>query len=204
MFFLIKNKPQKTKNIQLPEIGEILMVRSYKNRNFRISVKPFEPVRVSFPYYMSFEKAEQELKNKIHWLVKSREKIKTIEEQINLNKENQPINNKGEEKQLRQAAKSYLPQRLGELARIHGFSYSKLTIRKTKTRWGSCSGKNSISLSLYLMRLPLELIDYVIMHELVHTLAHNHSRKFWQLLEQYLPGARVLEKKLKEQRIHIY
>lgn len=205
MFFLVKDKIQKIKTITLAEVGDVLLVQSPKNRNFRIAVKPFEPVRVSFPRLMSFEKAEQELYKKISWLLKSKAKIKIYEEQINLEKQKNGLTDKKiVEKELRKQAKNYLPGRVEQLARQHNLYYSKLTIRKSKTRWGSCSGRNHISLSLYLMRLPAEIIDYVIMHELTHTREHNHSKNFWNLLEHYLPGAKLLEKKLKNYRIQIY
>lgn len=205
MLFFIKDRTQRTKTVALENIGEILLVQSYKNRNFRISVKPFEPVRVSFPNYMSFEKAERELRNKIQWLSKTKAKISAYEAQLRENgQQSGTLNKKELEKNLRCEAKKYLPQRTAELAAQHGLRYSKLTIRNSRTRWGSCSARNSINLSLYLMRLPLELIDYVIMHELVHTIAHDHSKNYWNLLENYLPGARMLEKKLKQQRIQVW
>jgi predicted metal-dependent hydrolase len=205
MLFFIKDRTQRTRTVVLENIGEILLVQSYKNRNFRISVKPFEPVRVSFPNYMSFEKAEQELRNKLQWLSKTKAKIRVYETQTRENgQQGGPLNKKELEKNLRREAKKYLPPRTAELAARHGLRYSKLTIRNSRTRWGSCSARNSINLSLYLMRLSPELIDYVIMHELVHTIAHDHSKNYWSLLENYLPGARMLEKKLKQQRTQVW
>ena len=69
----------------------------------------------------------------------------------------------------RKEAKEYLPRRVKALAIDHNFNYQKLTIKNTKSRWGSCSFDNNINLSLHLMRISNELIDYVILHELVHT-----------------------------------
>jgi len=75
----------------------------------------------------------------------------------------------------RKEAKEYLPKRVKALAIDHDFNYQKLTIKNTKSRWGSCSFDNNINLSLHLMRISNELIDYVILHELVHTKVKNHS-----------------------------
>ncbi|MCB8963943.1 MAG: M48 family metallopeptidase [Bacteroidales bacterium] len=95
-------------------------------------------------------------------------------------------------------AKEYLPQRLQYLAQAMSFKYSKVTIRNTVSRWGSCSAKNSISLSLHLMKLPPELIDYVLLHELCHTEQKNHGPKFWELLNQKTEGrAKQLAKEVK-------
>jgi predicted metal-dependent hydrolase len=97
---------------------------------------------------------------------------------------------------MRFEAKKYLPARTLEIAQKHKLDVGKVTVRNNKTRWGSCSGKNNISLNIHLMRLPDELIDYVIYHELVHTKVKRHGRPFWMYLETLLPGAIKLDKKL--------
>ena len=79
-------------------------------------------------------------------------------------------------------AKKLLPPRLNELAKEHQFHFNKLTIRNNKRNWGSCSSKNNISLNLQMMKLPDELIDYILLHELVHTEIKNHSSEFWNRL----------------------
>jgi predicted metal-dependent hydrolase len=104
----------------------------------------------------------------------------------------------------RKEAKELLPKRTQELAKLHGFSYQKVTIKNTKTRWGSCSFVNNINLSLHLMRLPDYLIDYVILHELVHTKVKNHSHDFWSMLTEKASMSREYDKELKNHRIAIY
>ena len=96
----------------------------------------------------------------------------------------------------RAEAKKILPERVKLLAAKHGFTYRNLSVKKASTRWGSCSHDNNINLNLQLMRLPDELLDYVILHELVHTVEKNHQASFWKLLEKVLPGARKLDKQL--------
>ena len=81
-------------------------------------------------------------------------------------------------------ARKLLPGRLAELAARYGFQYGKVGIRNNKRNWGSCSGRNNISLNLQLMKLPDYLIDYVLLHELVHTKIKNHSPLFWQKLDK--------------------
>ena len=93
--------------------------------------------------------------------------------------------------------KKTLTSKLEQLAEEHGFRYNKVTIRTQRTRWGSCSPRNNISLNMKLVRLPDELMDYVILHELVHTHIHNHSKKFWAELDQYVGNAKVLAKRLR-------
>jgi predicted metal-dependent hydrolase len=81
-------------------------------------------------------------------------------------------------------AKQLLPFRLSELADKHGFSYQKVTIRNNRNNWGSCSSKNNISLNLQMIKLPDDLIDYILLHELVHTEIKNHSTAFWKRLDE--------------------
>ncbi len=94
-------------------------------------------------------------------------------------------------------AKAYLPPLVEKLGEQTGLRPSKLGIRKAKTRWGSCSAKNSISLSYYLMKLPPHLIEYVIIHELAHIKHKNHSQRFWGEVARHLPPYRALVKELR-------
>jgi len=104
----------------------------------------------------------------------------------------------------RKEAKDYLPLRVKKLAEKHKFEYKSVAIKNAKTRWGSCSFINNINLNLHLMRLPDHLIDYVILHELVHTKIKNHSRDFWQLLDVVCGNAKKLDREVKEYKIEIY
>jgi len=101
---------------------------------------------------------------------------------------------------MRWEAKVYLPKRLKELADKHGFKYENVSIKNASTRWGSCSSVNNINLNLHLMRVPEHLIDYVLLHELVHTVVKNHGEKFWLLLEQVYPNARKADKEMNNYR----
>lgn len=85
---------------------------------------------------------------------------------------------------LKKEAKIYLIKRTFELALKHEFKINTVKINSAKTRWGSCSFNNNINLSAYLLLLPLQLIDYIILHELCHTVEKNHSASFYNLLEK--------------------
>ncbi len=111
---------------------------------------------------------------------------------------------KAVERAWRKEAKAYLPERVDYLAKKNNFSFNRVRVQNSKTRWGSCSVENNINLSLHLMRLPGYLIDYVILHELVHTKVKNHGRNFWQLLDSVSGNAKKLDRKVKEYRTQIY
>lgn len=104
------------------------------------------------------------------------------------------------ERALKAEGSWLLPQRLETLAKTYGFAFSEVRIRKLSSRWGSCSHAKTITLSYYLMQLPWSLIDYVLVHELVHTKHLHHGPKFWQELENVLPNARALRKQIKEHK----
>ncbi len=99
---------------------------------------------------------------------------------------------------LQKEAREYLPQRVKELAHNHGFIYTSVRITSAKTRWGSCSAKNAINFTWYIMKLPLHLIDFIILHELCHTVHKNHGEKFHALLDKCTAGkAKAYSKELR-------
>lgn len=102
---------------------------------------------------------------------------------------------------LRAEAKRVLPVRLRELAQQHGFSYNAVRIKHNVSNWGSCSAKGNINLNLNLMRLPEELRDYVLLHELCHLRYLNHGPEFHALLESVCPNHRSLRRRLKEWKL---
>lgn len=111
---------------------------------------------------------------------------------------------KGIVEALRREAKKYLPKRVEEFAAKNGFTFNRVSIRNSKTRWGSCSSRNNINLNLHIMRLPEKLADYVILHELTHTVHKNHGKEFWSLLTEITGDGKGLAKKLRTYDIQIF
>ncbi len=99
---------------------------------------------------------------------------------------------------LRSQAEQLLPQRLAILAQKSGFDYNQVSIKRLKSRWGSCDQHKNIVLNLFLMQLPWELIDYVLVHELVHTEVMRHGPDFWEVMGSHLPAVKGLRKSLRE------
>lgn len=92
----------------------------------------------------------------------------------------------------------FLVERVKKLAFEHGFTCHKISVRNQKTRWGSCSSNKNISLNWKLIKTPLWVIDYVILHELAHTIHLNHSPSFWNLVAKVCPYYKQAEQWLKE------
>jgi|WetSurMetagenome_2_1015567.scaffolds.fasta_scaffold28455_2 predicted metal-dependent hydrolase len=100
---------------------------------------------------------------------------------------------------LKKTAAEYLNQKTYELARIMSVHYNRIAIRSQASRWGSCSAKNNLNFNWKLIFFEPEIVNYVIMHELSHTVHHNHSEKFYAFLEQFCPNYKALRKKLRKE-----
>ncbi len=92
---------------------------------------------------------------------------------------------------LRAQAEASLPGRLSELAELFDFNYRSVQVKRLSGRWGSCDGQKNIVLNLFLMQLPWELIDYVLLHELTHTEIMKHGPDFWASMARVLPDVQL-------------
>lgn len=184
------------KTVELKSVGTIKLERSRRARHISVSVRPFKGVRVAVPLDVSFARAQLFAQSKAGWIKKHVDKMKQMERAAKVLLENHPLD--------RQAARRRLVDRLNCLAVKYGFQYNRVFIKNQKTRWGSCSGKNNINLNVNLVRLPNELIDYTILHELVHTRVKNHGQRFWAQLDRLLGDARQLDRALNEYRFLLF
>ncbi|MBO4910152.1 MAG: M48 family metallopeptidase [Lachnospiraceae bacterium] len=100
--------------------------------------------------------------------------------------------------ELTERARDLFKRRVEYYAPFVGVTYGRISIRKQKTRWGSCSSKGNLNFNVALMRAPIEVLDYVVVHELCHRRHLNHSREFWSEVERVMPDYRRWEKWLKD------
>ncbi len=101
---------------------------------------------------------------------------------------------------LKQEAKSLLPDRLKAHAQRHNFTFHSVNVKQLRSRWGSCTSARDITLNCYLMQLPWELIDYVLLHELVHTKVLAHGKPFWEELARVVPDLPAKRKAIRAHR----
>jgi predicted metal-dependent hydrolase len=104
---------------------------------------------------------------------------------------------------LRDWLRADLAERLERNAPRLDVHHGRVAIRMQRTRWGSCSGRGNLNFNLRMMALPGSLRDYVVLHELAHMKIPNHSRKYWQFLEEFAPDARRAEEELKRYWVRI-
>lgn len=107
---------------------------------------------------------------------------------------------RGSLRALRLQAETLLPQRLHQLAEKHGYTYENVSVKRLKSRWGSCDQHRNITLNLYLMQLPWNCIDYVLLHELAHTRVMQHGPKFWAEMARVLPDVQQMRKLMRTYR----
>lgn len=191
--FAAKEKPKQSV-ITEENIGGVLLKykKHHASKRIKITIQSEDSVLVTLPKRMAFKHAKDFAHSQLAWIKENTSKMPRM----------RYVQNPIEIKNLRKSAKEYLPKRLDELAKMHGFKYRRVFIKNMRTRWGSCSFFNNINLNLNLMKLEDGLIDYVLLHELCHTVEKNHSNSFWNLLEKHLPEAKSLRKHLKNVNMH--
>jgi predicted metal-dependent hydrolase len=182
---------KKTEILPVEGIGNVTFVDSPHARRVVITIRPRSGVRVSIPRHSTIDDGINFLRRKEPWIKKHLAVIaehQKQQEEVNLAFQN--IDKK--------EARKTIKKRLRELARKNGFTIGRISMRNQRTRWGSCSGNNNISLNYKLAILPPELVDYVIFHELVHTKIHHHGEQFWAELNKYVGNGKAKAKVLTE------
>lgn len=167
---------------------EYKLIRS-KRKTIELSINDELCAVVKAPLKMSTADIEFFVEKHSKWIEKQISRKLEHEEKFNLFPE--------EESVLKEKAAVYLKERTEYFSKLMGLSYSGIKITSAKKRFGSCSGKNSICYSWRLMLYPPEAIDYVVVHELSHTVHKNHGKDFYKLIERYLPDYKKREKLLK-------
>lgn len=229
------------KEVEYDDIGRVTYVKKAGTRHIRIVLRPFEGIRVTVPWHVSIDAAEEFVFEKRDWIIDTLQKVEKHEQKqttftsetmfatrfrtlclypLSIRKPYARILNntidiyfpshvpvtdsrvqhfirRVVESVLRIEANAYLPGRTEMLALRCNFKYKKVVVRNNRTLWGSCTADDIINLNIHLMRLPEHISDYIILHELAHTIHKNHGKEFKQLLHDITGGYKNLEKELK-------
>jgi len=180
-----------TTTLEISGIGRIGLKRNQRARHLNLTVKPFTGVQVTLPPGIPLNQVERFVVSKKRWIAKHLEQAREMErKRMQVSERIDGIDS--------EKAAEFLVQELHRLANRHGFNIQRVTVRNQKTRWGSCSADNNISLNVNLINLPSTLQRYVLLHELLHTRIKNHGRKFWNELDRLMSNARDLRSQLNE------
>ena len=158
-------------------------------RTLSLQVKQDGSVLVRCPRRYPQSEIQKFVESKSQWILKNLRQVETLNTLPHLTEEELEI--------LNDQAHSIIPQRVRFWAPKVGVSYGRITIRRQKTRWGSCSSQGNLNFNLLLMLAPPEVLDYIVVHELCHRKQMNHSRAFWAEVEAVLPDYRQQELWLK-------
>ncbi len=203
--YIIRTLPDQSIRVTIPKYGSQKIAEQFLNKNIDVlkeqikqeSNSHFELNQTYQSKYYKFKIITTKFSNTTD-IINNHIVIRISSEQDVQSKNSQDYIKYIFEQILRKEAKLYIPKKTMEYAKLYQLKVTNIKINSAKTRWGSCSVKNSINFSLFLMQLPYELINYVILHELAHTIHKNHSANFYKLLNQFTKGEhQQLNKKLK-------
>ncbi|HEX2792600.1 MAG TPA: SprT family zinc-dependent metalloprotease [Candidatus Paceibacterota bacterium] len=170
---------------------------SKRAKRMSVTVYPNGRVRVSKPVRVSREKVEAFVAKQQDWIARTQAKFLRHsggQLPIPLPK---PRRGSKAYKEAVEAARTLVHERLTFYSSLYGFPYGLVSIRNQRTRWGSCSAAGNLSFNYKIAFLPPALADYIVVHELCHTKEHNHSERFWKLVERAVPEHKALRKELR-------
>ncbi len=176
---------------------EYLVHRSLRATRMRLSVYRDGRVILTLPYGFPQKLISVFLNKKAEWIAKHLTRFLQSDAK-------HPVMNKKEYLVHKKRAHALAVERLRHFNSFYGFSYERISIRNQKTRWGSCSKKGNLNFNYRIALLPPHLADYIIVHELCHLGAFDHSRKFWNMVARTIPAHRELRRELRAYATQIF
>ncbi len=178
----------------IEDVGIVVFKKRKRTRRLSLSSGSAGALKITVPYWVSFKEAKRMVSSEVKWVkryLSRMAKWKMEHAELPLNSETLSLASGSER----------LKERTKVLAQRNGFEVNNIIIREQKSRWGSCSHNNNISLNRKLNKLPNKFVDYVILHELVHTRIKNHGKGFWLEIERYSRSARECDRELRKYNI---
>ncbi len=165
-----------------------------KRTSIRMKIEESGILSIHVPYHMTNDEIEREINKHRAWIDKHMKKVSNTR---SMNQTTKKYSDK-EIQEMKKITLNKITPMLKRYANIIGVTYGRVSIRSQKTRWGSCSSKGNLNYNCLLSQVPVEAMEYVVVHELCHRKQMNHSKQFWNLVEQILPDYKIRKQWLKE------
>ncbi len=165
-------------------------------RSIAIKIKPSGTIEVRAPMQMTNAQIQAFLQQKADWITIHQQEMQKRRQQA------EPLTD-AEIQALTEQAAVVIPKRVAHFASIVGVTYGRITIRRQKTKWGSCSSKGNLNFNCLMMLMPEAVQDYLVVHELCHRKEMNHSARFWAEVATVLPHYQEQENWLKTHGMEI-
>lgn len=162
--------------------GEIKLIRSGR-KSISVEITRDCEVIVRAPYLMPKRDIDRFLADRTEWISKH---LSEMRDRMEKNS-NAPAFSEEELSAMKKSMQSKARARVGYFSRLMGLEYGKITVRPMVSRWGSCTSKKNLCFNTLLDLVPEYILDYVVVHELCHTVEMNHSRAFWGLVSRQIP-----------------
>ena len=186
------------------EINQRLVtVQLEKKRNIKhVYLRVLNPnlIQIKTNIYYTLYDAKNLIEKKIDWISSSILKLekKSVNEDeflyLGVRKKLEDFKIKNLDTFYKKEILKYLPDLVDIYSKKMNLFPTSIKYRKNKRTWGSCNYKNGFNFNILLMKFPIELMEYVVIHELAHIKHKNHSKKFWDLVEEFCPDYKQREK----------
>ena len=165
--------------------------KNRRARYMRLTVKTDASLTVSVPWRISEGLAEKFIREKASWILDKLEYFKNRKSRL-------PLATRADYLKNKKLAQEIAKKKLVHFNQFYDFKIDKVSVRNSKTRWGSCSRKGSLNFSYRIIYLPEEFCDYIIVHELCHLGEFNHSKNFWKLVAKTMPDYKKVRKEIRK------
>lgn len=185
----------KRKIIYRGEEVDFTISKNKLSKRLKLSINSDGEVKVTIPLWIPVVLAENFVKERVEWIIQNLKKIKEQAGDSRLRL------GESDYYKSKEKARALIVSRVSHYNQFYGFKIGSIAIRNQKTRWGSCSGKGNLNFNYKLFFLPLELADYVVVHEICHLKEMNHSEKFWTWVEKVFPDYKTRRRELRKYKI---
>lgn len=167
--------------------------KSRRASRMRLCVQAGGNLTVTMPNNFSMDKIESFIVQKTDWIL--------VKIGLMKKRKYNPVfhrYSKREYKKHKIKALELAKKKVSEFNGIYGFEYNRISIRNSRSRWGSCSEKKNLNFNYKIIFLPEDLLNYIVVHELCHIGEMNHSKRFWNLVEKVVPDYREMRKRMRK------